>query len=95
MRPPGLPVLAQVDPYTAILETLIVVSSDLSHYHPYPVGQRLDEATAQAIEALDGTGLGPQAACGCLPIAGLLLEAKRRALAHHVVVRLVPLDGWP
>jgi MEMO1 family protein len=61
-------------------ETLIVVSSDLSHYHPYPVAQQLDEATAQVIEALDETGLGPQAACGYLPIAGLLLEAKRRGL---------------
>lgn len=61
-------------------ETLIVVSSDLSHYHPYPVARRLDEATAQMIEALDETGLGPQAACGYLPISGLLLEAKRRGL---------------
>jgi MEMO1 family protein len=61
-------------------ETLIVISSDLSHYHPYSAAQRLDEATARAIEALDETALGPQAACGHLPIAGLLLEARRRRL---------------
>jgi len=33
-------------------ETLIVISSDLSHYHEYLVAQRLDKATSQAIEAL-------------------------------------------
>jgi AmmeMemoRadiSam system protein B len=61
-------------------ETLVVVSSDLSHYHPYAVAQRLDEATARTIERLDETGLGSQSACGHLPIAGLLLEAKPRGL---------------
>ena len=61
-------------------ETLIVVSSDLSHYHPYASAQRLDAATAETIERLDETGLGPQAACGHLPIAGLLIEARRRGL---------------
>jgi AmmeMemoRadiSam system protein B len=62
-------------------ETLIVVSSDLSHYHPYAVAQRLDEATARTIEGLDESGLGSQSACGHLPIAGLLLEAKRQGLS--------------
>jgi AmmeMemoRadiSam system protein B len=62
-------------------ETLIVVSSDLSHYHPYASARRLDEATARAIERLDGIGLGPEAACGHLPIAALLLEARRRGLS--------------
>jgi AmmeMemoRadiSam system protein B len=61
-------------------ETLIVISSDLSHFHPYAAAQRLDEATARAIEALDETGLGPEAACGHLPIAGLLIEARRHGL---------------
>jgi MEMO1 family protein len=60
--------------------TLIVVSSDLSHYHPYATARRLDAATARAIEALDETGLGPGAACGHLPIAGLLIQARRHGL---------------
>jgi MEMO1 family protein len=61
-------------------ETLVVISSDLSHYHSYEMAQRLDAATAAAIENGDWAGLGPDRACGCLPIAGLLLEANRRDL---------------
>jgi AmmeMemoRadiSam system protein B len=61
-------------------DTLIVVSSDLSHYHPYETAQRLDGATAAAIERFDDTRLGPSDACGYLPIAGLLVEARRRDL---------------
>ena len=61
-------------------ETLIVVSSDLSHYHPYAAAQRLDAASARAIEALDETGLGPEAACGRLAIAGLLIQARQQRL---------------
>ncbi len=59
-------------------ETLIVVSSDLSHYHDYEAAQRLDAATAAAIEHGDGASLGPNHACGCLAVAGLLVEAGRR-----------------
>jgi AmmeMemoRadiSam system protein B len=60
-------------------ETAIVVSSDLSHYHDAATAKRLDAATAAAIEALDPT-LGPDEACGHLPIAALLIEAKRRGI---------------
>jgi AmmeMemoRadiSam system protein B len=59
-------------------ETLIVVSSDLSHYHDYETAQRLDAATAAAIEQGDWASLGPNQACGCLAVAGLLVEAGRR-----------------
>ena len=62
-------------------DTLIVVSSDLSHYHDYETARRLDAATAQRIEHGDWAGLGPDDACGRLPIAGLLIEAARRGLA--------------
>ncbi len=61
-------------------ETLIVVSSDLSHYHSYEAARRLDLATAAAIERGDWANLGPNQACGCLPVAGLLVEAERRGL---------------
>lgn len=61
-------------------ETLIVVSSDLSHYHSYEAARRLDLATAAAIEKGDWASLGPNQACGCVPIAGLLVEAERRGL---------------
>jgi MEMO1 family protein len=62
-------------------ETLIVVSSDLSHYHDYATARRLDAATAQRIERGDWPALGPGDACGRWPIAGLLIEVARRGLA--------------
>ncbi len=62
-------------------ETLIVVSSDLSHYHDYDTARRLDAATAAAIERGDWESLGPDQACGSLAVAGLLAEANRRGLA--------------
>jgi AmmeMemoRadiSam system protein B len=61
-------------------DTLIVVSSDLSHYHGYDTAQRLDASTACAIERHDWRSLGPQQACGWLAVAGLVMEAGRRGL---------------
>jgi len=61
-------------------ETLIVVSSDLSHYHSYEIARRLDFATAAAIEHGDWSSLGPNQACGCTAVAGLLIEAERRGI---------------
>jgi AmmeMemoRadiSam system protein B len=61
-------------------ETLLVISSDLSHYHSYETARRLDATTAAAIENGDWASLGPGQACGYLPIAGLLIEANRRNL---------------
>jgi AmmeMemoRadiSam system protein B len=64
-------------------ETLIVVSSDLSHYHSYETAQRLDLATAQAIEQGDWASLGSNHACGWLAVAGLLVETRRRRLEAY------------
>lgn len=61
-------------------ESLIVVSSDLSHFHEYQTAQRLDAATAALIEGGAWTELGSNHACGALAIAGLLIEAERRGL---------------
>jgi AmmeMemoRadiSam system protein B len=61
-------------------ETLIVVSSDLSHYHDYDAARRLDAATAAAVELGDWASLGPNQACGFLAVAGLLVETGRRGL---------------
>ncbi len=61
-------------------DTLIVVSSDLSHYLRYPEARRRDLATAEAIERLDETAIGFDNACGALPVRGLLVEVKRRGL---------------
>jgi AmmeMemoRadiSam system protein B/AmmeMemoRadiSam system protein A len=60
-------------------ETLIVVSSDLSHYHPYEVAREIDGATVRAILGFD-TGISHEQACGATPVAGALLAAKRHGL---------------
>jgi MEMO1 family protein len=61
-------------------ETLVVVSSDLSHYYDYETARRLDAATSRAIEELRPEGLDEESACGRMPARGLLLAAKRHGL---------------
>ena len=61
-------------------ETLVVISSDLSHYHDYETARRMDAATSAAIEALDEARIGWDDACGRIPIAGLLKVARARGL---------------
>lgn len=68
-----------VDALWAGPETAIVISSDLSHFHPYAQAQALDRDTLAHIakrEALHSH----QQACGATPINGALLVAKRRGL---------------
>ncbi|MCX4025677.1 AmmeMemoRadiSam system protein B [Endozoicomonas sp. SM1973] len=60
-------------------ETLIVISSDLSHYHPYQEAKTIDAATTEKIKLLD-YHLHGEEACGCKPINGILLTAKRKGL---------------
>jgi len=60
-------------------ETLIVISSDLSHYHPYEAARRIDGATVRAILGLDA-GISHEQACGATPVAGALIAAKRLGL---------------
>ncbi|HHH39927.1 MAG TPA: AmmeMemoRadiSam system protein B [Sedimenticola sp.] len=61
-------------------ETLIVISSDLSHYLDYDTARRMDRQATQAIEALDPEQLTYHHACGRTPVSGLLLAARR----HHL-----------
>ncbi len=61
-------------------QTLIVVSSDLSHYHDYDTARRLDAATSRAIEQLRYEDLNEESACGRIPVSGLLYVARRRGL---------------
>jgi AmmeMemoRadiSam system protein B/AmmeMemoRadiSam system protein A len=62
-------------------ETLIVVSTDLSHYRDYETARHLDEQTTRAIEELRPDDLGRESACGRIPVKGLLVAAQRRGLA--------------
>ena len=64
-------------------DTLIVVSSDLSHYHDYDTARRLDAATAETIERGAFDDLRPGDACGYLAIAGLLAAAQPHRLSAH------------
>jgi AmmeMemoRadiSam system protein B len=66
-------------------ETLIVISSDLSHYYDYDTARRLDGETAAAIESLRPDLLGPESACGRVPVGGLLVAAQRRGLRARQV----------
>ena len=68
------------------VETLIVISSDLSHYLPYEQAQATDRATAQAVLQLLQP-LSHEQACGGTPINGLLLAARK----HHLVPHLLDL----
>lgn len=61
-------------------ETLIVVSSDLSHYLHYDEARVIDARTCEAIEHLDYELIDHDMACGATPVAGLLLAAKRHGM---------------
>lgn len=67
-------------------ETLILVSSDLSHYQPYAEAERVDQATCARIAAARAD-LAPQEACGAIPINGLLLAAARHGLRPRLLDR--------
>lgn len=57
-------------------ETLVVISSDLSHFHSYEHAQKKDRETCDAILEKDIKKLGPKEACGYKPIQGLLAAMK-------------------
>jgi len=65
-------------------ETLIVISSDLSHYHPYASAREIDRATVRAILDFD-SGISHEQACGATPVSGLLISAKRKNLATRLL----------
>jgi AmmeMemoRadiSam system protein A len=65
-------------------ETLIVISSDLSHYHSYESARRIDGATVQAILGFDA-GIRHEQACGATPVAGMLIAARRKGLAAELL----------
>ena len=66
-------------------ETLIVISSDLSHYHDYETARRMDARTSEAIEVLDGGRIGYDDACGRIPVGGLLAVARRRGMSAATI----------
>jgi len=65
-------------------ETLIVISSDLSHYLPYGQAQARDRATVQRILQF-ATDLRGEEACGAAPLNGALRVASRHGLAPRLL----------
>jgi len=63
------------------IETRILISSDLSHYHDYATARRLDEQTAETIEHLEP--VATEQACGAYPLNGLLCAARKHGLHSH------------
>jgi AmmeMemoRadiSam system protein B len=68
-------------------ETLIVVSTDLSHYQDHATASDHDRRTADAITAGRPDAIGPEDACGAYPVQGLLVAARR----HDLHTRLLDL----
>jgi AmmeMemoRadiSam system protein B len=65
-------------------ETLVIVSSDLSHYQPYDVARRLDAETVAAVVALAGP-IAADRACGAAPLNGLLVVARHHGLEARLL----------
>lgn len=66
------------------VETLIVISSDLSHYLPYDTARQVDGASTQDILGMSQE-LTHEQACGATPINGLLLAARKHRLVPHLL----------
>jgi AmmeMemoRadiSam system protein B len=87
---PVLPIavgLAQAEDVAEVLSSLwradgsiVLVSTDLSHYHDRETARRLDRRTAEAVVAVDPEALGPEDACGVFALRGVLALARRLGL---------------
>jgi AmmeMemoRadiSam system protein B len=66
-------------------ESVVVISSDLSHYHDYATAQRMDQATSIAIEKLRPEDIGHESACGRIAVNGLLHFARKNGLAARTL----------
>jgi AmmeMemoRadiSam system protein B/AmmeMemoRadiSam system protein A len=62
-------------------ETLIIISTDLSHYLGYDQAKIVDNQTCKAIEQMDLDALGKDQACGRHSVKGLLMLAKAKSLS--------------
>ncbi|MHC8440986.1 MAG: AmmeMemoRadiSam system protein B [Candidatus Eutrophobiaceae bacterium] len=68
-------------------ETLLVVSTDLSHYHDYNNANRIDAETCRMISAFDHQSLSGERACGFHPMRGLLSQAAQRNMHIELLHR--------
>ncbi len=61
-------------------DTVIIVSTDLTHYLPYDVAAEVDAQTASAVVNLDPDAIGDDSACGHDALRGMLLVARMNGL---------------
>lgn len=66
-------------------ETLVVISSDLSHYHDYATACEIDRNTSLLIEELDYDAIGSNQACGKVAINGLLKWLRDQNLSIETI----------
>ena len=65
-------------------ETLIVISTDMSHYHPYAQARAIDGATLERIGSF-ATDVHHEEACGATPLNGFLALAKARNMSIRLL----------
>ncbi len=74
-------------------DTLVLASSDLSHYHPYDDAEKIDHKTLHALEAWDYLSMSRNfetrtwEACGGAPIVAAMIAAERMGANQAVVLR--------
>jgi len=73
-------------------ETLLLISTDLSHFHPLSQANKIDQQTLDQIMALQPTLTGDQA-CGASPLNGALMWAKQQGLTATVLAKGNSADG--
>jgi AmmeMemoRadiSam system protein B len=76
---------ALVDRCVAEPDTLVIASSDLSHYLPYDTATARDRDTVDCIVSRDPDGIGPDDACGRHPVRGLLASSAAAAWTPEVL----------
>lgn len=73
-------------------ETLLLISTDLSHFHPLSQANQIDQQTLDQIMALQPTLTGEQA-CGASPLNGALMWAKQQGLTATLLAKGNSVDG--
>jgi hypothetical protein len=66
-------------------ETLIIISSDLSHYCDYETALKLDKKTAELITSFDAKTISSENACGAYPMRGFLSFAHKKNLTAKII----------
>lgn len=74
-----------LEPFLADPDSTVVLSTDLSHYHPYHQAQAQDRRTAGHIVARQWDLIADDDACGAYPLRGLLMAAERLDLPVHLL----------